>query len=137
MEQGTVLDRRKCRDRRMGGVSTYTGPERRQLKDRRTCRDRRMEGDSTYTGPERRQLKDRRTWRDRRMGGVSTYTGPERRKLKDRRSGRATVCINCGKVCDDQRGWAQGSLSRESAAENLIDICTGCSLKQVPKLFPW
>ena len=80
---------------------------------------------------------DRRICPDRRKGGVSTYTGPERRKLKDRRSGKTIVCINCGKVCDERRGWTQGSLSRESATKYQIDICTGCSLKQVPKLFPW
>ena len=35
MEQGTILDRREFHDRRIGGASTYTGPERRKLKDRR------------------------------------------------------------------------------------------------------
>ena len=36
MDQGTVLDRRTYRDRRMQGDSTYTGPERRKLRDRRS-----------------------------------------------------------------------------------------------------
>lgn len=38
MEQGTILDRREFRDRRIGEVATYTGPERRQLRDRRSGR---------------------------------------------------------------------------------------------------
>jgi hypothetical protein len=36
MDQGTVLDKRTCRDRRVGGVSTHTRPERRALRDRRS-----------------------------------------------------------------------------------------------------
>jgi len=80
---------------------------------------------------------DRRVGPDRRKGGSSTYTGPERRKLKDRRSGKTIVCTNCGKVCDDRRGWAQGPFSREGATIDQIDMCTSCSIKQVPKLFPW
>lgn len=36
MEQGTILDRRDFRDRRLGGAATYTGPERRTLTDRRS-----------------------------------------------------------------------------------------------------
>ena len=78
-------------------------------------------------------ISNRRSGRDRRIGGTSTYTGPERRKLRDRRSGRATVCIDCGKVCGDQNGWIKGSLPREAAAECLIGTCTDCSSKQVPK----
>ena len=35
MIQGTILDRRTCNDRREGGVSTYTGPDRRKSGDRR------------------------------------------------------------------------------------------------------
>jgi hypothetical protein len=41
MEQARVSDRRVGGDRRKGGTSTYTGPERRILKYRRTGLDRR------------------------------------------------------------------------------------------------
>lgn len=76
---------------------------------------------------------DRRSFRDRRMGDAFAYTGPERRKFIDRRSERATVCIVCGKSCGDQRGWIQGSYTREDAAKYLIDICMDCYSKQVSK----
>lgn len=35
MIKGTILDRRSCDDRREGGLSTYTGPDRRKSGDRR------------------------------------------------------------------------------------------------------
>ena len=78
---------------------------------------------------------DRRSCRDRRMGGTFTYTGPERRSLKYRRSGRTTVCLYCGKVCGDQKGWIKGSFTIETAAGYLIDICTDCSSKRVQKFY--
>ena len=36
MEQGTILDRREFRDRRIGGASAYAGSEKRKSRDRRS-----------------------------------------------------------------------------------------------------
>jgi hypothetical protein len=78
---------------------------------------------------------DNRTFRDRRMAGVSTYTGPERRKLRDRRSGLITVCIFCGEVCGDQKGWIKGPLPMETAADFLVDVCADCHSKRFTQLY--
>jgi hypothetical protein len=78
---------------------------------------------------------DKRTCRDRRMGGVTTHTGPERRELRDRRSGLITVCIFCGDVCGDQKGWIRSPLPMETAGDFIVDVCADCHSKRFTKFY--
>lgn len=79
------------------------------------------------------RTSERRSDCDRRTTGTYLYTGPERREFRNRRSGRTTVCIDCGKVCGNQRGWVKGILTKEAESENLIGMCPDCSSKRVQK----
>jgi len=80
-------------------------------------------------------LLDRREFHDRRIGDATAYTGPERRKLKDRRNGIITVCVFCGEVCGNQRGWFKSPPPTDTAADYLLDVCAGCYVKRFTHTF--
>jgi hypothetical protein len=84
---------------------------------------------------EQAKIPDKRIVRDRRMRGASSHTGPERRSLKYRRSGEAAVCIYCGEVCGDSKGWNQGDSTIETSVEYRGGICTDCSSKRFPQFY--
>ena len=81
------------------------------------------------------KISDKRIIRDRRMRGAFSYSGPERRDLKYRRSGEAAICIYCGEVCGDSRGWNQGESTLETTVEGRGGICTDCSSKRFPQFY--
>lgn len=75
------------------------------------------------------RVPDKRIILDRRMRGFSSYTGPERRHLKYRRSGEASICIYCGKICGDSKGWQDSSVN-DPAVEARRGICVACASKK-------
>ena len=87
IEMRSGKDRRVKKDRRKGGISSYSGPENRDTKYRRNVKDRRDINNNSF-------MKSTLSSIDEGMrSGIDqrdfSYTGiiPERRSGKDRRSG--------------------------------------------------
>ena len=79
-------DRRVNKDRRKGGISSYSGPENRGVKHQRSNKDRREANNNSFV---KRTLSSgnegRRSGIDQREFSYTTNI-PERRSDKDRRS---------------------------------------------------
>ena len=84
-ERRSGKDRRVLKDRRKGGISSYSGPENRGVKQQRIHKDRRgLSNDSFMKNTLSLDKEGRRSGIDQRE---FSYTGvmPERRSGKDRR----------------------------------------------------
>jgi len=74
-------------------------------------------------------ILDRRSSQDRREGEVSTYNGPDRRKSGERRDGKITICVFCGEICGEKKGWYKTPNLKDLDTDYQIYICDTCAAK--------